>query len=168
MRYYCPLQHKCKQWHKGSASDSVGRVVASNSRDPWFESSHRQNLYWSLVYYQLYWKEKKGKRTREWLIFKKQCPQIILRVSRRRWRHKNKLNNFNPGNNIVERHPKQVSVVSNLQSKNWVRFKTPKNFTQNKPWNVFWIISLLNIKFIAPRPKLTSGHGLAARKIYLK
>ena len=28
----------------GSGCGSVGRVVASNTRDPWFESSHRQKF----------------------------------------------------------------------------------------------------------------------------
>ena len=29
----------------GSGCDSVGRAFASNARDPWFESSHRQILF---------------------------------------------------------------------------------------------------------------------------
>ena len=34
--------------HTGSGCGSVGRAVASNTRGPRFESSHRQNLYWTL------------------------------------------------------------------------------------------------------------------------
>ena len=38
---------------KGSGCGSVGRAVASDTRGPWFESSHRQNFI-SNIYCQLY------------------------------------------------------------------------------------------------------------------
>ena len=34
----------------GSGSGSVGRAVASNTRSPWFEASHRQKIDWTFVY----------------------------------------------------------------------------------------------------------------------
>ena len=61
---------------KGSGNNSgcgsVGRVAASNSRGPRFESSHRQKImHWTFIYCQLYWKdENKGKRGLEWPIQK--------------------------------------------------------------------------------------------------
>ena len=46
-----------------------GRAVASNSRGPWFESSHWPTFILNIVYCQLYWKdENKRKRGREWSI----------------------------------------------------------------------------------------------------
>ena len=51
----------------GSGCGSVGRAVASDTRDPQFETRHPQNFI-----YQLYnRKEKKKKRGREWPILKK-------------------------------------------------------------------------------------------------
>ena len=48
----------------------AGRAVACNTGGSRFESSHRQNLYWTFVSCQLYWKdENKEKRGREWPIF---------------------------------------------------------------------------------------------------
>ena len=46
--------------HVGQWCGSVGKAVASDTRGPWFESHHRQSLYWILntVYCQLYWKDK--------------------------------------------------------------------------------------------------------------
>ena len=40
----------------GSGCGSVDRAVASNSRGPWFESSHRQKFTFN-IYCQLYWKD---------------------------------------------------------------------------------------------------------------
>ena len=37
---YFPMQTLYLDW--GSGYGAVGRVVASDTRDPWFESSHRQ------------------------------------------------------------------------------------------------------------------------------
>ena len=53
-----------------SGCGSVGRVVAFDTRGPWFDSSHQQKIYWTfvclLVYYQLYWKdENKLKEARD-------------------------------------------------------------------------------------------------------
>ena len=48
----------------GSGIDAVGRVIASDSRDPRFESSHWQNLY------ALPTVLKRQKRGLEWPIFK--------------------------------------------------------------------------------------------------
>ena len=42
---------------QGSGCRWVGRLVASNTWGPRFESNHRQNLNWTLVYCQLYWKD---------------------------------------------------------------------------------------------------------------
>ena len=42
---------------RGSGGGSVGRDVASNTRGPRFESSHRQNFILN-IYCQLYWKDK--------------------------------------------------------------------------------------------------------------
>ena len=56
------LNNNCS---KGSDCGSVGRAVASNTIGPWFESSHRQTLFWTFVYCQLCWKdENKEKRPR--------------------------------------------------------------------------------------------------------
>ena len=41
----------------GSGCCSVGRAVASDTRDPRFESSRWQNLYWIFVYCELYWND---------------------------------------------------------------------------------------------------------------
>ena len=61
---------------RGSGCGSVARVVASDSRGPWFESSHRQKIILN-IYCQLYWKdENKEKRGREWLIFLKKTLNI--------------------------------------------------------------------------------------------
>ena len=54
-------------WDSGCGS--VDRAVAFNSRDPRFESSHRQNFILN-INCQLYWKdENKEKRGRDWPIF---------------------------------------------------------------------------------------------------
>ena len=59
---------------KGSGCDAVGRAVASDTRGPRFESSHRQ-IY---MYYQLYWKdENKEKRGRERPNFKKKIKRPL-------------------------------------------------------------------------------------------
>ena len=45
---------RCHKWanhlaiRRGSGCGSVGRAVASDTRGPWFESSHWQYLYWTL------------------------------------------------------------------------------------------------------------------------
>ena len=47
------IQLKCfiSVWlREGSSCGSVGWAVASNTRGPQFESSHRQTLYWRFVY----------------------------------------------------------------------------------------------------------------------
>ena len=41
---------------QGSGCGSVGRMVASNSRGPWFKSSHRQKFILN-IYRQLHWKD---------------------------------------------------------------------------------------------------------------
>ena len=47
-----------------SGCASVGRAVTYNTRGPRSESSHRQKLYWTFVYCELYWKdENKEKET---------------------------------------------------------------------------------------------------------
>ena len=43
---------------KGSGCGSVGRVVASDTRGPQFESSHRQNLLNICLLSTVYWKDK--------------------------------------------------------------------------------------------------------------
>ena len=42
--------------YMGSGCDSVGRAVASDSRGPRFESSHRQKFIF-IVFCKLYWKD---------------------------------------------------------------------------------------------------------------
>ena len=48
-----------KEYKRDGGCGSVGRAVASITRGLWFESSHWQNLHWSIVYSQLcvYWKD---------------------------------------------------------------------------------------------------------------
>ena len=59
----------------GSGCGSVGRVDATNTRGPRFESSHRQKFIYLLnicLLSTVYWKEEnKEKRGLEWPIFKK-------------------------------------------------------------------------------------------------
>ena len=58
--------HKALTW-LGSGCGSIGKAVASDTRGMRFETSHCQNLYWTLVFCQMYWKdENKEKRGREW------------------------------------------------------------------------------------------------------
>ena len=52
-----PVSIKSKKLYLGSGCGSVGRVVASDSRGPQFESSHRQKFILN-IYCQLYWKDK--------------------------------------------------------------------------------------------------------------
>ena len=54
----------------GSGCGSVGRAVASDTFGMQFVSSHWQNLYWTFVYSQLYWKTKKGKEAGNWPFLK--------------------------------------------------------------------------------------------------
>ena len=57
-RLQAESKRKLSRW-LGSSCGSVGRVVATDTRDPWFESSHRKNfLFRTFVYYRLYWKDK--------------------------------------------------------------------------------------------------------------
>ena len=49
----------------GSGRGSVGREVASNSRGLQFESSQRQNLYWTFIYCQLFWKDENKEKEAE-------------------------------------------------------------------------------------------------------
>ena len=57
----------------GSGCGSVGRVVASDTKGPQFESSHRQKFIYLLnicLLSSVYWKdENKEKRGQEWPIF---------------------------------------------------------------------------------------------------
>ena len=57
-----------KKW--GSCSCSVGRAVASNSRGPRFESSHRQKIILN-IYCLLYWKDENKEKEAENGPFKK-------------------------------------------------------------------------------------------------
>ena len=67
--------HFYKELHWGSGCGSVGRAVASDTRGPRFESSHRQKFNYLLnicLLSTVYWKdENKEKRGREWPILKK-------------------------------------------------------------------------------------------------
>ena len=61
-----------------SGCGSVGIAVASNSRGPWFESSHRQKIIIN-IYSQLYWKdENKEKETENGPFLKKMLLTFIL------------------------------------------------------------------------------------------
>ena len=66
----------------GSGCGSVGRVVASDTRGPWFESSQRQKFIFILnicLLATVYWKdENKDKRGREWPIFLKKTYLLLL------------------------------------------------------------------------------------------
>ena len=56
----------------GSGWGSVGRPITSDNRDPQFETSHRQILYWTFVYCQLHCKdENKEKDVGNSTFFKK-------------------------------------------------------------------------------------------------
>ena len=50
----------------GSGCDSVGRAVASYTRNPWFESNHRQT-----IYNVIYWQDKKKEKEAANVVFKK-------------------------------------------------------------------------------------------------
>ena len=64
-------------WTMGSGGGSVGRAVASDSRGPRFESSHRQKFILN-IYCQLYWKdENKEKEAGNGPFFKKTAPQSL-------------------------------------------------------------------------------------------
>ena len=62
---------------QGSACGSVGRAVASDTRDPQFESGHRQTFKWNICFLsacQLHWKdENKEKEAGMAHFFKKEC-----------------------------------------------------------------------------------------------
>ena len=49
VRHCVEKRTKTNKKMPGSGCGSVGRAVASDSRGPQFKSSHRQNLYWTLV-----------------------------------------------------------------------------------------------------------------------
>ena len=49
--------HQMLELCVGSGCGSVGRAVGSDTRDPRFESSRWQNLYWTFVYCQPFWKD---------------------------------------------------------------------------------------------------------------
>ena len=61
----------------GSGCGSVGRVVASKTRGPRFDSSHRQKFIYIFkicLLSTVCWKdENKEKRGREWPVFLKNC-----------------------------------------------------------------------------------------------
>ena len=95
--WVCCIKKKCVKdvkfpfwfWHNfvpktncqlGSGCDSVGRAVASNTRGPRFESSHRQNFYWKIVYYQLYWKDKINKKRPGMAHFKKKKTKLHIEL----------------------------------------------------------------------------------------
>ena len=62
---------KRQRHREGSGCGSVGRAVASDTRGPRFESSHRQNIYIEhisisiLVFCQLHWKDEKRHREKD-------------------------------------------------------------------------------------------------------
>ena len=71
----------------GSGCGSVGRAVTTDSRCPWFKSSHRPKFILN-VYYQLYWKDKnKEKRGRKWPIFENKLYNQQSRVGIKYWYH---------------------------------------------------------------------------------
>ena len=57
----------CNMCTEGSGCGSVGRVVSSKSRGPWFESSHWQKIILN-IFCQLYWKDENKERGWEWAI----------------------------------------------------------------------------------------------------
>ena len=64
---------------------SVGRVVASNSRGPLFESSHWQKIILN-IYYQLHWKDENKEKRAENSPFKKtKCLPWLGEVSQNNW-----------------------------------------------------------------------------------
>ena len=78
---------RCHKWanhlaiRRGSGCGSVGRAVASDTRGPWFESSHWQKFILNIVYCQLYWKDdNKEKRGQEWPI-KKSSHSVTLSMA---------------------------------------------------------------------------------------
>ena len=60
---------KVQQWILSSGCDSVGRVFASDTRDPDFESSHRQILLTNCIK-SLFKRRKLTERGREWPMLK--------------------------------------------------------------------------------------------------
>ena len=63
-----------KKQCQGNGCGSIGIAVASDTRGLRFESSHRQNLYWTFFYRQLYWTdENKEKEAGNDPVFKKLC-----------------------------------------------------------------------------------------------
>ena len=67
----------------GSGSGSVGRVVASNSRGPRFESSHRQ-VFILNIYCLLYWKDEKTNRGRDkpFSLYYQSSPVYLIPLAR--------------------------------------------------------------------------------------
>ena len=65
----CKIYRAVKCQTLGSGCGSVGRAVASDSRGPRFESSHRQKFILN-VYCPLFWKDENKERGRDWPIKK--------------------------------------------------------------------------------------------------
>ena len=63
----------------GSGCNSVGRAVASDTRGPRFESSHRQNLYWTLFTVNCIEKTK-IKKKRPGMAHLKKIKMLILKM----------------------------------------------------------------------------------------
>ena len=74
MKFYCSLGRGC---------DAVGKVVASDTRDPQIESQHQQNFSNLICVNCLYGRkdEKKLKRGCEWPIKKNKTDYLLRRAS---------------------------------------------------------------------------------------
>ena len=59
------IDNASKNMFKGSGCGSVGRAVASDTKGPWFKSSHQQTFYRTFVYCQLHWKDGNKNRKAE-------------------------------------------------------------------------------------------------------
>ena len=66
----------CNMCTEGSGCGSVGRVVSSKSRGPWFESSHWQKIILN-IFCQLYWKDE-NKEKEAWNGPFKKCAQMAF------------------------------------------------------------------------------------------
>ena len=74
----------------GSGGGSIGRAVASNSRGPQFESSHRQKFLLN-IYCKLYWKdENKEKEAGNGPFFKKKKESLKQTEIQRDIEHKHR------------------------------------------------------------------------------
>ena len=106
-------------WIWGSGCGPDGRVVTSNSRGPWFESSHQQTFMLN-IYCRLYWKDENKEKESGNGPFCKfwQCRSLV-----------------NLWNNFLNRFKKRIAIkVNNCKIQNDSKYKqiTRRTFCLNK------------------------------------